>query len=155
MPKIMPIGARVWARDIPPVDEITQRAAQANLHVVVNQQNVPRPTKAVVVAVGSDPMIQTLCEVGDIVYFKKWSTSYIMVDGHELHDLGLDELTGVEKPDLAPPPNPASTEGTDVQKTTQPEEPQGLTSSSSSVRPLQKRLRHRKPVSSHRPRPKC
>ena len=104
-PTIIPIGSRVFVDLIEPVDSITARAAAAGLHAVVMEENKPRPTQGVVVAVGSDPMVQELIHVGDTVTFA-WHAGYEQqVEGRTLRVLELRELLACIRPDppLEPP----------------------------------------------------
>lgn len=97
-----PLGARVYVEDDPVVVEEVVRAQEAGLHVVIDKKNIPRPTSGVVIAVGPDPLIQDLIQVGDRVFFSKYCTNYIQIDGHSYHVLELNELTGRER-EVKPP----------------------------------------------------
>lgn len=99
MPTIIPLGSRVFVDPITPIDSVTARAAAAGLHAVVMEENKPRPTEGIVVAVGSDPMIQELVHVGDTVTFA-WHAGYEQqVEGRTLRVLELRELLACIRPD--------------------------------------------------------
>ena len=96
--EILPIGARCFVEEIEPVDEVTARMAAAGLHAVVLDENVPKPTEGRVVAVGSDPLIQELIRVGDVVTFSRHAGSYQMVEGRTYRNLELREITACIRP---------------------------------------------------------
>jgi co-chaperonin GroES (HSP10) len=95
---IMPLGARCFVEEITPIDEVSARAAAAGLHAVILDENVPKPTEGLVIAVGTDPLIQELVHVGDTVTFGKYAGSYQMVEGRTYRNLELRELTAVIRP---------------------------------------------------------
>ena len=97
--KIFPLGARVFVDLIEPVDEVTARAQAAGLHVVVMEENIPRPTEGRVVAVGSDPMIQEYVRVGDVITFSKFAGMEQIVEGRTYRSIELREIVAVIRPD--------------------------------------------------------
>jgi co-chaperonin GroES (HSP10) len=99
MPKIMPLGARVLVKDEAPLDDISARAEKAGLFAVVYEYNVPTPTTGIVVAVGSDPEVQRLIEVGDKVFFGKHCGIITRIEGEEYRSLEFHEISSVVKPD--------------------------------------------------------
>ena len=110
--KMRPRGGRIFARDITPVDEVTVRAEQAGLVAVVAEENKPRATMAIVVAVGEDPLAQELYREGQIVMFSKFAGHTFMEAGQSYRVLELHEIIGVREPeegveDLMPPKSDA------------------------------------------------
>jgi co-chaperonin GroES (HSP10) len=97
--KIYPIGSRVFVREIAPIDEVTARAQAAGLHVVVLDENLPRPTSGEVTAIGSDPLIQELIQLGDIVFYSKFAGHEMVVEGRVYKSLELREIISVARPD--------------------------------------------------------
>jgi len=98
-----PIGARVLVTDIDPEVSVVKRMNAVGLHAVVLDENAPKPTSGLVVAVGSDPLIQELCSVGDVVTFGRNSGTFCQIEGVEYRSLELNELILVIKPAEAPP----------------------------------------------------
>lgn len=97
--KIMPIGARIFVEPIEPVDEVSARAAAAGLYAVILDENMPKATEGRVVAVGSDPMIQELVRVDDIITFSRYAGTEQIVEGRTYRNLELREITAVIRPD--------------------------------------------------------
>ena len=95
---LIPLGPFMYVRDIEPVVEEMVRAKNAGLHVVIDQKNMPRPTEGVVIALGPDPLLRELVQVGDTVYFSKFCNEYIHVDGVPYHILSLSDLKGLKRP---------------------------------------------------------
>jgi co-chaperonin GroES (HSP10) len=96
--RIIPIGSRVFVRLIPPVFDLEARAAAAGLAIVVDEADIPKPTEGVVVAVGSDPLIQELCAIGDTVLFSKFAGLDVMVEGISYRSIELREIVACIKP---------------------------------------------------------
>lgn len=90
------VGARVLVKDIEPVDEVQARAKAAGLHMVTYEQNLPKPTEGIVLAVGSDPLVQEEVEVGDHVFFSKFAGHNVYEEGKEFRSLELQEITRVK-----------------------------------------------------------
>lgn len=97
--KIIPIGSRCFVEEINPVDDITGRAARAGIYAVVMEENKPKPTEGVVVAVGTDPFIRELVNVGDHVFFSPSAGMYQFVEGKKYRVLTVNEITSVGKVD--------------------------------------------------------
>lgn len=92
MQLMKPIGARVLVKDIPPVDEVTERAKRAGLYAVVKPENMPRATSGTIIAIGTDPMVQEVFQEGDIVFFSKFAGTMIQIEGKEYRSLELREV---------------------------------------------------------------
>lgn len=103
MSMIMPIGARCFVIDLEPEIDLRKRAANAGLHVVIAEENVPKPTTGRVVAVGSDPLIQELVRVGDVVGFSRHAGIHRIIEGVEYRCLELREITDVTRESPATP----------------------------------------------------
>src|SRR5262245_32420952 len=95
--RMKPRGARIFIREITPVDEVTARAAAANLHVVIDDAHKPRPTTGIVLAVGEDPLAQELYKIGDIVMYSPHSGTSFRSDNEDYRSLELHEIIGVEE----------------------------------------------------------
>jgi len=93
--KLMPLGARVMVKDIEPVAELAERARSAGLELVMLEHNKPQPTTGVVVAVGSDPEIQSLIKVGDTVMFGRHCGIMTQIEGVEYRSLEFHEISSV------------------------------------------------------------
>lgn len=110
--RIMPIGARVFVELIEPIDEVTARARAAGLHAVILDENLPKPTEGRVIALGTDPMIQELFRLDDIVTFSRYAGHEQIVEGRTLRSLELREIIACIRPDpptsLETPSSPPS-----------------------------------------------
>jgi len=95
--RMKPRGARIFIREITPVDEYTARAAAANLHVVIDDAHKPRPTTGIVLAVGEDPLAQELYRLGDIVMYSPHSGTSFRSDNEDYRSLELHEIIGVQE----------------------------------------------------------
>jgi len=93
--EIVPIGARILVEDIEPVDDLTERAKRAGLAVVVLEHNKPKPTTALVIALGKDPLVAENVHLGDTVFFHRHSGSFIQLEGRQLRSLELQEVISV------------------------------------------------------------
>jgi len=103
--RIVPIGARVFVKLIPATSDLEARANAAGISVVLDEANEPKPTEGTVVAVGSDPLIQELCQVGDTVLFSKHAGLDVMVEGYSYRSIELREIVACVKPHEAEPPS--------------------------------------------------
>lgn len=95
--KMKPRGARLFVRDITPIDEVSMRAEAAGLAVVIDEANKPRPTMGIVLAIGEDPLAQELYKVGQIVMFGKHSGNTFMEAGQMYRSVELHEIIGVRE----------------------------------------------------------
>jgi co-chaperonin GroES (HSP10) len=102
MARLIPIGARILVLDLEPEVSIVKRAQNAGLHIVVLDENKPQPTSGLVKAVGTDPLIQEMCSVGDTVLFSRHAGTHVFVEGVEYRSLELRDIAYVIKPDDAP-----------------------------------------------------
>lgn len=103
MSRLIPMGARVLVTDIDPEDSVTKRAAKAGLYAVVLEENNPKPTSGKVEAVGSDPLIQELIQVGDVVLFARHAGLEVLIEDKSYRSLELREIAHVIKPDVTEP----------------------------------------------------
>lgn len=97
--KIFPVGARIWVDPLEPIDDITARAAASGLHVVIHDENVPRPTTGRVIALGNDPLVQEMVQIGDIAFFSRFDGKEVQVEGRKYLSLELREIISLARPD--------------------------------------------------------
>ena len=90
------VGARILVRDVEPVDEVQAWAKRTGLHAVTYDHNRPKPTEGVVLAVGSDPLVQDEVQIGDHVFFSKFAGHNVYEEGREYRSLELQEVTRVK-----------------------------------------------------------
>lgn len=110
MKTITPLGSRVFVEDLEPEVSLVKRAEAAGIFAVVMEENVPKPTSGRVVAVGSDPLVQELVKVGDVVTFSRTAGLYQQVREKEYRSLELREIIAVIRESEEPiPPTPPST----------------------------------------------
>lgn len=95
MTLIFPVGSRIFVDPIEPVDEVTARAKAAGLHAVVLEENLPQPTEGIVIALGTDPLVREIVQVGDHVTFSRHAGYEQRVHGHVYRALELRELIAV------------------------------------------------------------
>lgn len=100
MPKLIPLGARVLVTDLEPEVSLVKRAEKAGLHLVIGEENVPKPTSGKVEAVGSDPLVQELITIGDVVLFARHAGLEVQIEGKSYRSLELREIAHVIKPDV-------------------------------------------------------
>src|SRR5215831_16862406 len=93
--KLRPRGARIFVRDVTPVDEITKRAEAVGLVAVVSEEHKPRPTLGIVVALGEDPLVAELYKLGDIIMFSKHAGQTFNEAGQTYRILELQEIVGI------------------------------------------------------------
>ena len=99
MPRILPAFERCFVKDLEPETSLKKRAEAVGLHLVLAEENVPKPTTGIVVAIGPGELIRELCEVGDTVCFSRHAGSYQYVEGEEYRCLEYREILSVIKPD--------------------------------------------------------
>jgi chaperonin GroES len=97
--KAIPIGPRLLVEDIQATVDLVERGRQIGLEIIVNEQSVPKPTSGIVVAVGSDPILQEQVRVGDTVIFAKYAGSFIIFEGKQLRSLDFHEVITVLRED--------------------------------------------------------
>lgn len=90
------IGARVLVKDITPIDELSARAKASGLHIVAYEQNIPKPTEGIVLAIGSDPLVQEEVQIGDHIFFSKFAGHNVYEEGKEFRSVELQEITRVK-----------------------------------------------------------
>lgn len=91
-----PLGARLLVDPVVTTLSLEERAHRAGLEIIVENENRPQPTMGVVVAVGSDPLLQEEIKVGDWVYFGKYAGHEVVLEGKSFRCLELQEVTGVQ-----------------------------------------------------------
>jgi co-chaperonin GroES (HSP10) len=93
-----PIGARLLVDPIITTVSLEKRAEIAGLYIVLEEDNVPKPTQGRVVALGSDPLLQEEIRVGDVAFFH-WAAGHeVNLEGRTFRQLELSEVTGVMTP---------------------------------------------------------
>lgn len=94
-----PVGARILVKDEIPLDDYTARAQKAGLVAVVYEQNLPKPTTGLVVAIGGDPFIgECGVEVGKKVMFGRHAGTRVLLEGEEYRSLDIHEVIMVLEP---------------------------------------------------------
>lgn len=98
--ELIPVGERCMVEEIVPVDTDAVRASRVGLILVSLDEQKPRPTMGIVVAVGGGPLIQESVQVGDTVFFSQWAGTYTTPDPtgkdpKRYRTLGVEEITNV------------------------------------------------------------
>lgn len=107
MPKvIVPMGDRIFVEELEPETSLQKRAEASGLHIITLDENVPKPTTGVIVAIGDDPLIQSRCKLGDVVCFSKHAGIMQLVEGKEYRCLEGREIISLirETPDHSTAP---------------------------------------------------
>jgi len=116
--KYKPLGARLLVQPIVTTLSLEERARNAGLEIVVEQENRPMPTQGVVVAVGSDPLLQEEIKRGDLVFFNKHAGHDVELEGQSYRQLEHQEVTGVvQESDLEEPQSRPDTPANSAQPT--------------------------------------
>jgi co-chaperonin GroES (HSP10) len=92
---LIPQGSRIIGVDIQPVTELEARAKGANLHIVIDEKNIPQPTSMIVHAVGPDPLVQEYVHVGDTVLFNRHAGTEVYLEGRKYRSLEYREVSHV------------------------------------------------------------
>jgi co-chaperonin GroES (HSP10) len=92
-----PLGARVLVDPIITTLSLEERARQAGLEIVVENDNRPPSTQGRVIALGSDPLLLEEIKLGDIVFFNKHSGHEVVLQDKVFRQLEFQEITGVQK----------------------------------------------------------
>lgn len=90
-----PLGPRLLVEPIITTLSLEERASQAGLEIVLEQENRPLPTQGKVIALGSDPLLREEIKEGDIVFFEKFSGHDVTLAGRTYRQLLHQEVTGV------------------------------------------------------------
>lgn len=98
--KYKPLGARLLVEPIITTLSLEERARNAGLEIVIEQDNQPRPTQGKVIALGSDPLLREEVKEGDVVFFHHHSGHNVTLAGKEYRQLEFQEVTGVLQPDV-------------------------------------------------------
>jgi co-chaperonin GroES (HSP10) len=92
---IIPMGDRCFVEELPVETSLAKRAEGAGLHIVLAEENIPKPTTGIVVAIGDDPLIQSRIQLGDVVSFAKHAGVYQHVRGAQYRCLEGREIISV------------------------------------------------------------
>jgi co-chaperonin GroES (HSP10) len=107
--KYKPLGARLLVDPIITTVSLEKRAELAGIEIVLEQDNVPRPSQGRVIAVGSDPLLQEEVKVGNIVFFKWHDASEVWLEGVKFLQIEHQSVTGVMFEDVKTSSEPAAT----------------------------------------------
>ena len=101
--KYRPLGARLLVDAIVTTVGLEERAKLSGLEIVLEHDNVPRPTQGRVVALGSDPLLHEEVKEGNIVFFKWHDASEVWLEGKCYLQLEHQSITGVmEQEEIVP-----------------------------------------------------
>jgi chaperonin GroES len=106
MPTVTPMGSRILIKDDEPLTGLEARARESKLHVVLFEQNLPKATSGIIVAIGPDPILQTL-KVGDRVIFARYAGTHITVQGQQYRSLEYHEIISVIRDEPEQPEQPS------------------------------------------------
>ena len=99
-----PLGARLLVDPIITTVSLEERAKNAGLELVLEQENIPAPTQGIVIALGSDPLLREEIKIGDIVFFGRYSGGDVFLEGRRYRQLDHGEITGVIQDEVTEPP---------------------------------------------------
>jgi co-chaperonin GroES (HSP10) len=95
-----PVGARIIVEEITTSLSLEQRAANAGLEIITDERNRPKPSEGVIVALGSDPLLHDLFQVGDHVHFSRLGGTYVYHEGMQYRSLEVQEVIGVVREEV-------------------------------------------------------
>lgn len=99
------MGARVLVKEIVSTLSIEERAKRAGLTAVVLDENRPKVTTGRVVALGTDPLVHEMFQLGDVVHFGVYAGLNVTIEGEEgYRSLTIHEITGREREVSDPSP---------------------------------------------------
>src|SRR5262249_27347178 len=93
---IRPMGSRILVKDIITTLSVEKRAENAGLVAIVSEQEKPKPTSAIVVAIGTDPELQRHIAVGDVVSFGYLDGKKQYIHDEEFRALEFNEIITVD-----------------------------------------------------------
>lgn len=97
--KYKPLGARLLVDPIITTVSLEKRAELAGIEIVLEQDNVPKPTQGRVIALGSDPLLHEELKIGDIVFYNWHSGNDVVLEGKTFRQLEHQDVTGVMQED--------------------------------------------------------
>lgn len=103
MKTITPMGARIFVTPIESETSLEKRAEKINLKLTLEEHSKPRPTTGTVIALGEDPALKELLQVGDQVIFSRFAGSEVQAEGKTYLCLELHELISVIREGADPP----------------------------------------------------
>lgn len=103
-----PLGPRLLVEPIITTLSLEERATQAGLEIVLENDNRPLPTQGKVIALGSDPLLREEIREGDIVFFEKYSGHDVTLAGRTYRQLLHQEVTGVMQEEIKTSSEPAT-----------------------------------------------
>lgn len=105
-----PLGARLLVEPIITTLSLEERARNAGLEIVVEQDNVPAPTQGKVIALGPDPFLREQIKENDIVFFSRYAGNEVVLAGITYRQLELSEVTGVMQEEIKTSSEPEATQ---------------------------------------------
>ena len=82
---------------------LEKRAEQAGLEIVLEQENIPKPTQGRVIALGEDPLLRESVKLGEIVFFHAYAGHDVVLEEKTYRQLLISDITGVmDDSDLNP-----------------------------------------------------
>ena len=111
--KYKPLGARLLVDPIITTVSLEKRAELAGLEIVLEQENIPKPTQGRVIALGSDPLMHEEIKIGDTVFFSWHSGHDVVLDGKTFRQLEHQDITAVMQDDVKTSALPAETQVVD------------------------------------------
>jgi len=107
---IIPMGDRCFVEELPVETSLAKRAENVGLSIVLAEENIPKPTTGIVIALGDDPLIQERLRLGDIVSFARHAGVYQHVKGVQYRCLEGREIISVIRKRPVPPAPQVSVE---------------------------------------------
>jgi len=133
---IIPMGDRCFVEELPVETSLAKRAEGAGLHIVLAEENIPKPTTGIVIALGDDPLIQERLRLGDIVSFAKHAGVYQHVQGKQYRCLeGREIISVIRKRPVVPQSSSQPTQSVPVPSSVQ--EPQSAAPETEGYQPTE------------------
>jgi chaperonin GroES len=99
--KYKPLGARLLVEPIITTLSLEERAKNAGIEIVIEEDNRPRPTQGRVIALGSDPLLREEIKEGDVVFYAPYAGNEVTLEGKVFRQLEHQDVTGVMQEESA------------------------------------------------------
>ena len=97
-----PVGSRVTVVEIKTTLSIEEQYRKAGLVPVASDDNRPKNTCGIIIALGRDPVVHDNYSIGEGVYFFPHSGSHVKFEGIEFRTLDWNDILNVVEEEKVP-----------------------------------------------------
>lgn len=90
------MGSRILCKDLVTTLSAEKRAEKIGIVAVISETEKPKSTSAIVVGVGTDPLLRENISVGDLVSFSYLSGNRLYIKDDEFRSLEFNEIITVD-----------------------------------------------------------